>query len=119
MVFRCLDFLRLLTCYLVADVEWFAVKKILLQFVLGSTKICLSFTGFAFRLHHRQTNEKGLLLLQQQEEVVWHWQARREVKQKNLLSFTRRKVADFSVKNEENNSRTRSIPCVPCNMPNY
>ena len=47
MVFRCLDFLRLLICYLVADVEWFAMKKILLQFVLGSTKICLSFTGLS------------------------------------------------------------------------
>ena len=65
MVFRCLDFLRLLICYLVADVEWFAVKKILLQFVLGSTKICLSFTGFAFRLHHRQrqTNEKRTIIV--------------------------------------------------------
>ena len=45
MVFRCLEFLRLLICYLVAEVEWFAMKKILLQFVLGSTKICFSFTG--------------------------------------------------------------------------
>ena len=45
LVFRWLDFLRLLICYLVADVGWFAMKKILLQFVLGSTKICLSFTG--------------------------------------------------------------------------